>query len=168
VQNFVLHVSTYICKYLHLIGAVSSAYVHVCSVHSSNMHPDTCTYALLKAVHTCIMLHVCDCVLLLNTFRCVRAYRYVFQCNIHSSYSAARYSLLLVCCLFAVLSLHVHRTVASRSKSQRGRCTFVARTEHAHAQAGRQFHSDQVLSRQKQPCCRPPNLWHFWLCHLGS
>ena len=57
-------------------------------------------------------------------------------------------------CAFAVLSLQVRRAVAARSASEllRGRCTLAARVAHAHAQADRQFYSNQLRSTgQLQP-----------------
>ncbi len=60
-----------------------------------------CMY-VMKIQPTCMQIHthmgnaylyVCDCIYLLNTYRYARAYLYVFQCNIHASYSADCWSL---------------------------------------------------------------------------
>jgi hypothetical protein len=46
------------------MGAVSSAYVHVCREHSTDIQADTCTLALLKYE---TYVYVSACIVVLNT-----------------------------------------------------------------------------------------------------
>ena len=155
-------VSACIALYLYVSSAHRSCIQCICACMSGIFSRHTCRY-----MHICIpegsaYLYVCDCIFLLHTYRYARAYLYVCTCisvciSVQHTCFIQRQS-LRACCALAVRSPRGICTFAALSLlfcqwSPRGRCTFAA---HAHAQAVRQFHSDQLDSGSwlQQACLR--------------
>ena len=107
-----LHVSSCICMYWGIIGAVSSAYVPVCLEYTADIHAHTFTYAFLRSSEGSAYLYVCDCIsVCISMQHTCFIQRWSLRACCAACALAAR--LLRACCAFAVRSPHVRRAVTA-------------------------------------------------------